>query len=449
MNLVIKEMLLIEEPTVKILKDELMNVAGWFVLPSFVFALALEYFGDLKFLDVVKKLILVLAFIGCFYSVHSEGVNLSFKASEEILKKVSPNNIFLRKWTEVKVKTKDEANWSRFEKFAIPNINDLLATTFFLMSKLFIWILKLIYSTVYHLTYIFAPLSAVLYFFPITRSSIAGTIQSSLWCMFMPIVLVSILAIVGNSIQVPANHGEVSIVGIDHILWLFGVTLLLLMSPVLTIGILRGGGVAMSGSAIGVMMTGAGMKVLKLGSTVFQQRQKQSALAASKKTFSKGFEVGSRMRGNSYNNKKSINGNEAKISTPANSTSNYSNSEKVKAQIPNGLKISQLSKGAFTSGNNINRDIKSNTPSSSNEYRGKDTQTTRSEMKEAKPQLQSKIQSKEKSPEIFREQKRELKSVNSREMTKDLKQDQRLDKNSKTSFSRMPRKSLKEVRNEV
>jgi hypothetical protein len=150
MSLLIKEMLLIDEPTVKILKDELINVAGWFVLPSFVFALALEYFAELRFLDVVKKLILILAFIGCFYTVHSEGVNLSFKASEEILKKVSPNNIFLRKWTEVKVKTKDEANWSRFEKFAIPNINDLLATTFFLMSKLFIWILKLIYSTVYH-----------------------------------------------------------------------------------------------------------------------------------------------------------------------------------------------------------------------------------------------------------------------------------------------------------
>ena len=262
MNLSIKEMLLIDEPTVLILKDELLKVSGWFVLPVFLLALCLEYFGELKFYEVVKKLILVIVFMGAFYNVHKEGVDLSFKASEEILKKVSPRNIFLRKWTEVKVKTKESSTSGWIDKFAIPNINDFIGTAFFLLSKVFIWILKLIYSTVYHLTYIFAPLTAVLYFFPVTKGSISGTIQSSLWCMVMPIVLVSILAIVGNSIQVPANEGNLSIISIDQIIWLFGVTLLLLMSPILTLGILRGGGVAMSGSAIGVMMTGAGMKLI-------------------------------------------------------------------------------------------------------------------------------------------------------------------------------------------
>lgn len=263
MNLAIKEMLLIEEPTVSILKDELLNASRWFLIPSFAFALVLEFFGELQFTEVIKKLILVMVFMGAFYSIHKTGVELSFKASEEILKKVSPQNIFLRKWTEVKVKTKEDNSWNLIQKFSIPNVNDLIGTTLFLLSKVFIWILKLIYSTVYHLTYIFAPITAILYFFPITRGSIAGTIQSSLWCMLMPIVLVSIFAIVGNSIQVPAHNGDLAIVSIDHILWLFGVTLLMLMTPVLTIGLLRGGGVALSGSAIGMMMTNSAMKVLR------------------------------------------------------------------------------------------------------------------------------------------------------------------------------------------
>lgn len=263
MNLAIKEMLLIEETTVSILRDELLNVSKWFLIPSFGFALVLEFFGELQFTEVIKKLILIMVFMGAFYSIHKSGVDLSFKASEEILKKVSPQNIFLRKWTEVKVKTKEDTSWNLLQKFAIPNVNDLVGTTLFLMSKVFIWILKLIYSTVYHLTYIFAPISAILYFFPITKGSIAGTIQSSLWCMLMPIVLVSIFAIVGNSIQVPAQNGDLSIISIDHILWLFGVTLLLLMTPVLTIGLLRGAGVALSGSAIGMMMTNSAMKVLR------------------------------------------------------------------------------------------------------------------------------------------------------------------------------------------
>lgn len=260
MSLEIKDMLLIEEPTIQILKDEIMKISHWFVLPSFVMALCLEYFSDLKFGEVVKKLILILAFMSVFFTIHSEGVNLSFKASEEILKKVSPRNIFLRSWTEVKVKTKEDVSWNWLQKFAIPNINDLVGTALFVLSKVFIWILKLIYSTVYHLTYVFAPLTAILYFFPITRGSISGTIQSSLWCMLMPIVLVSILAIVGNSIQVPSKDGALAIISIDHIIWVFGVTLLILMTPVLTIGILRGGGVAMSGSAIGALMTNSAMK---------------------------------------------------------------------------------------------------------------------------------------------------------------------------------------------
>ncbi len=279
MNLAIKEMLLIEEPTVNILKDELLNVSRWFLIPSFGFALVLEYFGELQFFEVIKKLILIMVFMGAFFTIHQTGVDLSFKASEEILRKVSPQNIFLKKWTEVKVRTKDDGSWNFLQKFAIPNVNDLIGTSLFVLSKAFVWILKLIYSTVYHLTYIFAPISAILYFYPITRGSIAGTIQSSLWCMLMPIVLVSIFAIVGNSIQAPAQNGELSIISIDHIIWLFGVTLLILMTPVLTIGILRGGGVALSGSAIGMMMTNSAMKVLRAAPLVASGVKSTSANA--------------------------------------------------------------------------------------------------------------------------------------------------------------------------
>lgn len=60
MNLAIKEMLLIEEPTVTILRDELLNVSKWFLIPSFGFALVLEFFGELQFTEVIKKLLLVM-----------------------------------------------------------------------------------------------------------------------------------------------------------------------------------------------------------------------------------------------------------------------------------------------------------------------------------------------------------------------------------------------------
>ena len=453
MSLTIKDMLLIEEPTIKILKDELMNVSGWFILPSFVLALILEYFGELKFLEVGKKLILIMVFMGSFYTFHSEGVNLSFKASEEILKKVSPRNIFLRNWTEVKVKTSEKTNWSMLEKFAIPNVNDLLGTTFFILSKAFIWILKLIYSVVYHLTYVFAPLTAILYFFPITKSSIAGTIQSSLWCMFMPIVLVSILAIVGNSIQAPAGSGELAIISIDHILWLFGVTLLLLMSPILTLGILRGGGVAMSGSAIGAMMTNSGMKVLS--AIPIATKQAQGVMRTTKNTISKGIEATSRTSDLSRSLVNKDQGKSTEIKSEKMSNSNLRNQDhssierekdgrneyRSKGQEQTKMQT-RATNGPYASGRESKTELRNSDVASSKQIESKDGYKNRSEMKEGKPQIQSKIHSKEKSPEIFREQKRELKEINNKDSFKELRRSNVL--NGKTNLRRP-----KEVRNEI
>jgi hypothetical protein len=98
----------------------------------------------------------------------------------------------------------------------------------------------------------------------------------------------SILAIVGNSIQVPAKDGALAIISIDHIIWVFGVTLLMLMTPVLTVGLLRGGGVALSGSAIGAIMTNSAMKVFKAAPAIangLQSTAQRATKAGSKALF--------------------------------------------------------------------------------------------------------------------------------------------------------------------
>ena len=269
-------MLLIDEPTILVVKDAMTRIANWFVLPTFLIALIWEYFNEFKFGEVVKKLILILVFMGVFYPIHKEGVELSLKSSGELLREISPNNLFLKKWTEVKVKTSEDkmskaTGWGTIERILVPNFNDLLGTVFFLLSKLLIWILKLVYSTVYHLTYVFAPLTAILYFFPITNASIKGTIISSLWCMILPFVLIAILAIVGNSFQTNANNGEVVISSMDQILWLFGVTLLIVASPILTLGLLKGSGMAMAGTATVVLMTSAATKIATALPIAFNQ----------------------------------------------------------------------------------------------------------------------------------------------------------------------------------
>lgn len=264
---IIHEMLLIDDPSILAIKNGMAKISGWFVFPAFIFSLLLEYFGEMKFYEVVKKLILVLVFMTFFYAIHKEGVELSLSGSVELLKEVSPRNLFIKKWTQVKMRTKEDVKKDNsflksVENFIVPNFNDYVATIFFVLSKLCLLVVRLVYSTVYHLTYIFAPITALLFFFPVTRGALSGTIISSLWCMLMPFVLVAIFAIIGNSFTSFANNGESIISSLDQVLWFFGLCFLIALSPVFTMGLLKGAGVSMSGTASTMLMLNSGTKIL-------------------------------------------------------------------------------------------------------------------------------------------------------------------------------------------
>ena len=135
---ILKEMLLIEDASVFKLYNEMKNLAGYFIAPLFTIALILEYFGDMNFGMVVKKLVVIAVFMGAFYQFHTTAVDLSLESASYTLKKVSPRNLFVKKWFEIKVRTKQDKGWSFLEKFAVPNLNDLLATAFFLLAKVFL-----------------------------------------------------------------------------------------------------------------------------------------------------------------------------------------------------------------------------------------------------------------------------------------------------------------------
>lgn len=256
---ILSQLLLLENPSIIKLYAEIMNIANYFVLPCFTIALIFEYFSDNNFGEVVKKLLLIVMFMTFFYQFHTQGSKIALKASSELLHKVSPSNLFIKNLSDIKIKTKEKTNsLNLIDKFIVPNLNDLVATLFYVLGKVFLWLLKLIYSTVYHLTYVFSGVSAILYFFNWTKGSLKGSMQASLWCMLLPFVVVSILCLVGNSFQDRASDGEFLVSSIDSIVWLFGITLLLLISPLIAYGIIQGDGPAATGAKVGALLaTGA------------------------------------------------------------------------------------------------------------------------------------------------------------------------------------------------
>ena len=260
MTNILSGMLLINEPSVVKLHNEINEISGYFLTPIFIISLCLEFIGKSDFINVTKKLFVSILILNSFYFIHSKAVGISLDVANSTLKKVSPGNLFIKKWTEGKIKTKEKSGWGYLESIAIPNLNDLLATTFFVLAKVFTWLLKLIFSSVYHLTYIFSGITALLYFFKWTERSLVGAVQSSLWCILMPFVVVAILALVGNSIDSRAIKGDLAIADIETILWLFGVTLILMISPLITWSMVKGEGIASAGTKFGAIATSAGMK---------------------------------------------------------------------------------------------------------------------------------------------------------------------------------------------
>jgi len=340
---ILSEMLLIHEGSVYKLYEEMRTIAGYLIAPAFSLALVLEYFGDMDFGGVIKKLLLISIFMGFFYEFHTKAIDLSLETASITLKKISPRNFFVKKWYNVKVRTTEQKQWGFLESFAVPNLNDLIATAFFIASKAFIWLLKLIYSSVYHLTYVFSGITAILYLFGWTKDALKGTVQASIWCLLLPFVVVSILALVGNSIDEKALSGELVVARIDTIVWLFGITLLLLLSPIITLGMVKGDGFHTIGAKMGTMVVGSGIKAAAVAPFMVKLPGRVSRVA---KTASRAKEtIGSKVLGGSKTSVSKMSENEkvkSEFSTHKSEGRNTTSQIKNQSQSSKVLNTSQV-----------------------------------------------------------------------------------------------------------
>jgi hypothetical protein len=251
----LRNLLLIEEPSVFRLYQEMTQISMMLIGPLFLLAVIFEFLGEMQFVEVLKKLFLISIFITFFYQLHSKAVDVSLRTASETLTRVSPDNIFTKRWTEGRIKTPKDESWSWAKSFALPNVNEMIGTTLFVLAQVLLWILKLIYSTVYHLTYVFSGITAVLYFLGWTKDALKGTVQASIWCVLLPFVVIAILALVGNTLNDNVQGTGLAVGSIDSLIWLFGITLLLITTPFMTLGMVKGDGVHAFGAKVATLTT--------------------------------------------------------------------------------------------------------------------------------------------------------------------------------------------------
>jgi hypothetical protein len=285
----VKDMLLIEGSEAGKLYKELSSIAGLFMGPMFLGSLCLQFLGGFDFTRVVKKLLIVSIVMTSFYTLHVGSISLSMEVANKTFKKISPRNVFRKKWYRATLtkrkKVESGSTWGFLKEFVTPSLNDLIASTFFVSSSVFMSLLKYIYTSIYHLTYIFAGFSALLYFWGITEGALWGMIKSTLWCILLPFVFISILSLIGNSLDMRANSGVNLFSEIETIIWLFCISLMLLMCPLITWKLVSNEGIGGSAPQMGALSVMAGTKILNHATRLPSiYRQGRSKIARAKES---------------------------------------------------------------------------------------------------------------------------------------------------------------------
>jgi len=78
----------------------------------------------------------------------------------------------------------------------------------------------------------------------------------------MPFFIISILILVSQTISFNSSRGDT--VGFNELVWLFGICLLLLMSPLIVFAFVKGDGIASFGAKVGQSIVNAGMTAFSL-----------------------------------------------------------------------------------------------------------------------------------------------------------------------------------------
>jgi len=286
---VIQDFLLIENHQIFKLYQEFLKISLMLVGPCFLVAICIEFLGGNQFTEVLKKLVIIILFMNFFYSFHKEVTYTGLKLASTTIKKISPNNFFLKgawsKKVETKYNFKSLLNGSIFYANIV---NDIVTEVLYVLCHIFLWLLKLIFSTVYHFTYLFSAVSALLYFFNWTSKSLVGTFQSSLWCTLMPFFVISIFILVSETITFNSLKGET--ISFKELIWLFGVCLLLFMSPLIVFAFVKGEGIASFGAKMGQSIVSAGMTAMTMMPLYYRRMQFGHKMASQfGNAFKKGF----------------------------------------------------------------------------------------------------------------------------------------------------------------
>lgn len=233
----------------------------------FMLAVLVEYFDQLNTFDLIKRVVISILILTSVTSFYKESIFTSIEIANEKLSQQRANNILLMDMFEGgrfldnvphandKDFYKDENYLTGTLKFLKHHIfdnfvNDGFTITVYFISQLCFLILKIVYSLVYYLGIGLIGIPCLIYIFPTMGNVLRGAILSYIWCLVLPHILVFILSMIGAEISTGYMNHQIIGGSATGTALLFLLTLFIAFTPLVTMMLINGSGMAHAGGII-------------------------------------------------------------------------------------------------------------------------------------------------------------------------------------------------------
>ena len=260
----VKELLLIHSFN---LEDLIAKYHGFFLslLPSiFIIAVFIEFLDRSEPFFLLKRVFISILLLTSVSSFYYSSISYSMEAADSVLKSQILQNPFLMDATKAKkhldslptVKSHKEKDLGgRIFSFIKTNlfnsfVNDGFFIFIFFIVKLCFLILKVVYSLVYYLGYGLMGIPCLLYLFPSMGNVLRGALLSYVWCLIVPHILVFMISLISTEINQGYVAGKIIGGSLMGTAMLFIFSLFVAFTPLVTMMLLSGSGMAQAGGII-------------------------------------------------------------------------------------------------------------------------------------------------------------------------------------------------------
>ena len=303
------DLLFFNSPEMTSVSRQICQYSKLFVGVAFVAGAMWEFFSKNQYKELLMRTVLSLIILASYEGFLIKSVETSFVVADRILKKNSKNNYLTQGYLKARQKLRKETSkrehekvrardgkvglWDKFLVMAKVDFNDLVATIIWLLIYIAFFILKLLYTTMFYLLYVFLSLQALAFIFPVTANSLQGSLRTYLSLIITPLVATIILIILGNNAEYVSNTGKYTVSEtLRGLIQLLLSGILLLFSPVFASTLLDGRGSVMAASKVTHVITSTIMDMGMRAIAQWFKKIPQKTLGAGFKGAGKVFKLG-------------------------------------------------------------------------------------------------------------------------------------------------------------